>query len=362
MKPTGPLREGFTTGTAAAGAAKAAAVLLLTGHALSCVETPLPGGKRLTLAVADIAFDHDQAVAAIVKDGGDDPDVTHGARILARVSRLPGGEPGAVVITGGPGVGRVTLPGLGVAVGQAAINPAPMAQIRTAVSEALVAAGAGDALAVRIDVPDGEALARQTLNPRLGIVGGISILGVSGIVRPFSHAAWKASIALALDVAKSLGHDTVGLTTGRRSTALVAEHVPELPETAVIEIADYFAFSLVQAARRGFPRILQAVFVGKLAKMAQGLANTHAHRAATDFAALAEACRLAGWPDEAVAAAREAATARHVFALAPDDAAKKALADLLAEQALTVMRRFAGSGPKLDLVVFDFDGRVLTRM
>jgi len=362
MNPSGPLREGFTTGTAAAGAAKAAARLLLTGQTTRAVDTPLPGDKRLTLGVSACGLAGDGAWATVVKDGGDDPDVTHGARIVCRVRRVPGGAPGSVTVTGGHGVGRVTLPGLSVPVGQPAINPGPMGQIRAAVAEAAQEAGYEAALAVVVEVPDGEALAGETMNPRLGIVGGISILGVSGIVRPFSHAAWKASIALALDVAKSLGHTTVGLATGRRSEALLAERFPELPPTALVEVADYFAFSLVQAARRGFARLVQAAFVGKLAKMAQGLANTHAHRAATDFDALAERCRQAGWPERLVTEAARATTARHVFALAPDAAARAALAAILGREALAVMRRFAGPAPELSLVVFDFDGSVLLRL
>jgi len=359
MQPTGPLREGFTTGTAAAGAAKAAAWLLLTGQVPETVDTPLPGGGRLTLPVAAAGLAAGEAFATVVKDGGDDPDATHGAHLVCRVTRFSGGEPGSVAVAGGRGVGRVTLPGLSVPVGQPAINPAPMGQIRAAVREAVRAAGQDAALAVVVEVPDGESLARQTMNPRLGIVGGISILGVSGIVRPFSHAAWKASIALAMDVARSLGHDTIGLATGRRSEALLAGRFPELPETALIEVADYFAFSLVQAAGRGFARLIQATFVGKLAKMAQGLANTHAHRTATDFSALAERCRQAGWPESLACEASRATTARHVFALAPDAPSRAALAAILAREALAVMRRFAGPAPELSLVVFDFDGSVL---
>lgn len=362
MKPSGPLREGFTTGTAAAGAAKAAARLLLTGQTTRTVDTPLPGGQRLSLGVSACGRAEGEAWATVVKDGGDDPDVTHGARIVCRVRHAADAAPGSVSVTGGHGVGRVTLPGLSVPVGEPAINPAPLRQIRAAVAEAAQEAGHDAGLAVVVEVPDGEALAGETMNPRLGIVGGISILGVSGIVRPFSHAAWKASIVLALDVAKSLGHPTIGLVTGRRSEALLAARFPDLPETALVEVADYFAFSLVQAARRGFPRIMQAAFVGKLTKMAQGLANTHAHRASTDFAVLAARCRQAGWPERLVAEAARATTARHVFALAPDAASRAALAAILGREALAVMRRFAGPAPDLSLVVFDFDGSVLLRL
>ena len=355
MNTDRPLREGFTTGTAASGAAKAATWLLLTGQGLEQVDTPLPGGGRLSLALAGCGLSGEAAFASVVKDGGDDPDVTHGAVIVCRVARLPG-QSGEVRIEGGRGVGRVTLPGLPVPVGASAINPGPLTQIRAAVTEAATAAGYDGALSVVVEVPEGERLAGRTLNPRLGIVGGISILGVSGIVRPFSHAAWEASIAEALDVAKALGHDTVGFSSGRRSEALLAKSLPQLPETARIQAADCFAFALEQAAKRRFPRIVWATFGGKLVKMAQGLANTHAHRGETDFSALAGWCRTAGWPEERALAAGSANTARHVFELAPDRPALLALARVLGGQALAVMAAFAGPIPALALLVFDFDG------
>lgn len=362
MKPAGPLREGFTTGTAASGAAKAATWLLATGERLARVDTPLPDGSRLVLDLAECAIDAGTARAVVIKDGGDDPDVTHGAAIVARVARLDA-RPGTIVVDGGPGVGRVTLPGLPVAVGRAAINPGPLGQIRAAVAEALTASGrTTEAVSVVIEVPDGTRLASKTLNPRLGIVGGISILGVSGRVRPFSHDAWQASVAEALDVARALDHDTVGFASGRRSEALLARECPDLPATARIQAADFFAFALAEAAKREFSRIVWGTFGGKLVKMAQGLANTHAHRGETDFAALADWCRRAGWPEGLAQAAATANTARHALDMAPDREAKTALVTVLTREALTAMRRFAGSGPLLGLLVFDFDERLLVRL
>jgi len=362
VKPAGPLREGFTTGTAASAAAKAATWLLATGEALARVDTPLPDGSRLVLPVAESALDAGAARAVVIKDGGDDPDVTHGAAIVARVAPADT-PPGTIAIDGGPGVGRVTLPGLPVAVGRPAINPGPFKQIRAAVAEALVATGRPDlAVSVVIEVPDGERLAARTLNPRLGIVGGLSILGVSGRVWPFSHDAWQASVAEALDVARALGHGAIGFASGRRSEALLARECPELPETARIQAADFFAFALAEAAKRGFSRIVWGTFGGKLVKMAQGLANTHAHRGETDFSALAGWCRLAGWPEGLARAAATANTARHALDMAPDRAAKVALAEVLAREALLAMRRFAGPDPELTVLAFDFDDTRLARL
>jgi len=362
MKRDGPLREGFTTGTAAAGAAKAATLLLLTGAAPATVDVPLPGGGRMVLAVAAAQSKSDAATASIIKDAGDDPDVTHGAAIGCRVSRLVGAEAGTVLVDGGEGVGRVTLPGLPVAVGLAAINPAPRAQIAAAVAEAMQDAGYAGGVAAVVTVAGGEELARKTLNPRLGIVGGLSILGASGIVRPFSHDAWQTSIAEALDVARALGHDTAGFSTGRRSEALLRAAAPALPETALIQAADFFAFALAEAAKRAFGRIVWAAFGGKLVKMAQGLENTHAHRGDTDFSALAGWCAAAGWPAEPAQAAGKANTARHALEMAPSPEAKTALVAVLAREALGHMRRFAGPGPQLVLLVFDFDGALLARL
>jgi cobalt-precorrin-5B (C1)-methyltransferase len=361
MKRAGPLREGFTTGTAASGAAKAAALLLLIGHAPDVVDTPLPGGGRMKLPVAEARCEGDAAVATIIKDGGDDPDATHRARISCRVTFAGDAKPGEVLVDGGEGVGRATLPGLPVAVGLAAINPAPRAQIAAAVAEAATEAGYGGGLSAVVTVADGQRLAQKTLNPRLGIVGGISILGVSGIVRPFSHDAWEASIAEAMDVAKALGHDTIGFSTGRRSEALLQKAMPHLPETACIQAADCFGFALEQAAERGFRAIVWAAFCGKLVKMAQGLANTHAHRGDTDFSALADWCAAAGWPKALTNQAASANTARHAFEMAETPEAKAALAGVLADEALRHMRRFAGDAPELTLLVFDFDGAELCR-
>jgi len=361
MKRDGPLREGFTTGTAASGAAKAATLFLLTGQAPDVVDVPLPGGGRLELAVAEAKRQGEAAFAAVIKDAGDDPDVTHKARIGCLVSVAAKGGSGQVRVDGGEGVGRVTLPGLPVAVGQAAINPAPRAQIAAAVAEAAREAGYGGGLSAVVTVAGGEGLAKKTLNPRLGIVGGISILGVSGIVRPFSHQAWEASIAEALDVARALGHGAVGFSTGRRSEALLRRARPHLPETGLIQAADFFAFALEAASRRQFRDIVWAAFPGKLVKMAQGLANTHAHRGDTDFSALAGWCAKAGWPDGLAKQAALANTARHAFEMAGTPQAKTALAEVLAAAALTHMRRFAGNGPRLLLLVFDFDGAPLAR-
>ncbi len=415
-----PLRSGFTTGSAASASAKAAALELLglVPDAPPCpVDIPLPDGARLTVLVDEVADAPDATTtpgtpdaantpdtpktpdaptpetptpdtpktpdapdaavappvtvtppaaarrvrAVTVKDGGDDPDVTHQARIGCTVwfdASLP---PGEVRIAGGPGVGVVTLPGLPVAVGRPAINPGPLAQIRAALAEALALAGQTPAhgLAAVVDVEDGEALAARTMNPRLGIVGGVSILGTSGIVKPFSHEAWKGAVSEALDVARAMGVVHVGLSTGRRSEKALRRALPQLPEQAFVQIADFFGFSLEAAAGRGFAAVTLCAYPGKLVKMAMGLANTHAHLTDTDFAALADWCRQAGIAGTTCAAVAAANTVRHALELVRGDPAFPGLPRLLVRKALDQARGFAGPGPRLDVVALDYDDRAL---
>ncbi|MBF0482090.1 MAG: cobalt-precorrin-5B (C(1))-methyltransferase [Desulfovibrionaceae bacterium] len=355
-------RQGFTTGSAAAAAAKAAIWRLLTGEALDTIDIPLPAGGRLGIPIAGYElFGDAQARASVLKDGGDDPDATHGARVMCRARLCHGADGERVEIAGGTGVGRVTLPGLAVAPGQAAINPDPLRQIREAAAEAMDAAGYFGPLLLTVEVEDGERIAQKTLNARLGIVGGISILGTTGIVKPFSHSAWKATIKGGLDVARATGLREIALTTGRKSERFLRRELPGLPDQSYVQAADYFAFSLAQAAKRDFSRIAIGCFFGKLVKMALGYAYTHAKSGPVDFAV------LAGWLDEAGATAETIAgclgaiTARRVLELLENDPARpKALAGLVAK-AQAQARLHAGCSPALALYVFDFDGRLLRR-
>lgn len=363
-----PLREGFTTGSAAAAAAFAAVSLLLGGALPETVRTPLPpiaanGAAERFLPIPIEKGERQQmsAYASVIKDGGDDPDATHGARLVAHASFIPfadGPSDGAhpsetqttppvlvtfleqtVVLYGGEGIGRVTLPGLPLAVGETAINPEPRRQIAAAVIMAATALGHRETLHVRISVPDGAHRARHTLNARLGILGGISILGTQGIVRPYSHDAWKATIRQGLDVAKALGLDAVLFSTGRRSERWGLALHPELPAQAAVQAADYAAFSLREAAARSFSRILWVCMPGKLLKLAQGLAWTHARSAPADMALLARCCREAGGPERLDAALRQSPTASGALALVEEESIplRDAVLRQLAGKALAVM-------------------------
>lgn len=386
------LREGFTTGTAAAAAAAAALRLLLTGKEAACVNVALPPFpahegevvRRLDVAVAFCRLENAggarSAVAGVVKDGGDDPDATHGAMIEAHVCLSQGGEygdspdfpdseaaparagvPGLITLEGGTGVGRVTLPGLPVPVGEAAINPQPRLQIAAAVEEECRAAGYAGRVRVRIVVPDGAERARHTLNGRLGIVGGISVLGTRGTVKPFSHSSWRATITQGMDVARAAGCSGIGLSTGRRSERLLMGVYPLWPERAFIQAADFVAFSLGQAAARGFEHIAWGCFFGKLVKLAQGHAYTHAQTAPLDFALLAGWCADAGLRAGAVREVAGANTARQVLEIVEREGALRQVLLPVTERARQCARHWTG-GRDVAVHVFDFDGRLLTQV
>lgn len=362
------LRDGFTTGTAAAAAAKAAVLSALGAEVPPKLDTPLPDGGRLGVPIAACRVEGQGVRASVVKDGGDDPDATHKASIEAVVRLAPGnpGNPGnggvRVRISGGRGVGVVTLPGLSVKVGEPAINPGPRRQIEQAVREAAGLAGFQGGIWVLIEVPDGEALARKTMNPRLGIQGGISILGTTGIVRPLSHDAWRAAVSQAMAVARAAGLGRVALTTGRTSERLFLQHFPDTPRLSVIQVGDHFAHALAEAGRLGFAEVVLAVFFGKLVKQAQGLPDTHAKHGRIDFAALAALCREAGLPEGAAAQVAASNTASQALeTLLPGPCADAAL-DAVARRALASARGFIGPGPRLSCLLFHQDGRLLCRV
>ena len=291
-EPSTHLKSGFTTGTAAAAAAKAAAILLVSGCAPDVVDIRLLTGDSIRIPVhRSRLISGCQAVATVIKDAGDDPDVTHGAEIGAVVTcyrrsndftmqeEAGGKRHPRIVITGGEGVGQVTLPGLEIPPGQAAINLGPRKMIDQAIEDVLDVRFVDDKITVQIFVPEGRRLAEKTMNARLGILGGISILGTTGIVRPMSHEAYVATIASSLSVARAAGCSQVVLTTGRRSERFAQSVFPVLPALGFIQIGDFFKLALQAASQNGFTRITLAVLFGKAVKMAQGFAHTHAAKA-----------------------------------------------------------------------------------
>jgi len=356
------LRTGFTTGTAAAAAAAGALQCLLTGTAPETVSVTLLTGETLAVAVHSCRRNSDtEALCTVIKDAGDDPDVTHRAEIGA-VVRLgsPPGRPGgnrSIVITGGRGVGRATKPGPDIPPGAPAINPGPMKMIRPAVTSLLDTHRVETTVTVEVFVPEGARLAEKTLNRRLDIMGGISILGTTGIVRPMSHKAYIATVASALSVAAATGNRMVVLTTGRRSERFAQRQWPGLPEEAFIQIGDFFSDSLEKAAAAGFDRIVLAVFFAKAVKMAQGVPHTHAAKAALTLAGLSR------WTIEMTgdaALARKVAganTARHALEMIWP--AHPELVARTGTEMIRAARRFAGPGPDIRGVIFQYDGSVM---
>lgn len=336
MNEPAPLRRGWTTGACAAAAAKAAYAALL-GHGFpDPVDIPLPRGGRTAFALAESTLTPATARAGIVKDAGDDPDVTHGALVQACVTL--GAPDTGLVFRAGPGVGTVTRPGLALPPGEPAINPTPRAMILAALAEIRPNPDA----VVEISIPGGEALAARTLNGRLGIVGGLSILGTTGIVVPYSCAAWIDTIHRGIDVARAIGLHHVAGSTGSTSEAAIAR-LHGLPETALLEMGDFAGGLLKYLRTHPLPRLSIAGGVAKMTKLAQGRLDLHSKRGSADMAALAQ---LAGRPDLAAAP-----TVAEAFLLCP------ALGNRVAEGAWrTAASVLAGAPIDLEVAVFDRTG------
>lgn len=361
------MRTGYTTGTNAAGAARAAALALLIGQWPGQVTVMLPNEETTLMTPVECHLSEYAAYCCMVKDGGDDPDVTHGALICAKVRRTD--TPG-IALEGGAGVGRVTLPGLGLPVGAAAINPVPRQQIQDNVHDALTAALpdqpdylAQHGLEVIISVPEGEHIAQKTLNPRLGIVGGISILGTSGKVYPYSTAAWRTSVVQAVQMATYHRVERVVLATGARSEHAAMRLFPHLPAVAFVEISVFTGAALKTCVAQGVHQVALVAMISRIVKTAQGRMVTHVAGNPVDFDFLAQVCREAGAPDALVAAVERANTARHVLELCQqhgDMAPIERLVDMALAQSERLVRRL-GSTMAIEVVLVDFDGTVLAR-
>ncbi|HEX5403374.1 MAG TPA: cobalt-precorrin-5B (C(1))-methyltransferase [Pseudonocardiaceae bacterium] len=352
---SGALRYGWTTGACATAATKAAYTALLTGTFPDPVEIALPKGRRPAFALATEQLRTDSASAGVVKDAGDDPDVTHGALVGATV-RL--GRPGTgVTFVAGAGVGVVTKPGLPLAVGEPAINPVPRQLIREHVAEVARNHHARGDVIVELTVEDGAELARHTWNPRLGIVGGLSILGTTGVVVPYSCSAWIDSIRRGVDVARAVGHQHVAGCTGSTSER-VAARLYGLPEDALLDMGDFAGAVLKYVRRHPVPRLSIVGGVGKLAKLADGHLDLHSGRSRVSPALLAELAQ-GGGPAvvERVLGANTALDALRIC-----QAADVPLGDLIAARAATVaVDVLRGAPVDVDVVVIDRAGTVVGR-
>lgn len=352
-----PLKHGFTTGACATAVAKGALTMLITQQTVSEAEVWLPAGFAHTFELLECEYTRDMAQCATIKDAGDDPDATHKAKIVATVCWTDGS---GIELDGGVGVGRVTKPGLPVPVGEAAINPVPRRMITRAVEEVLAEFEIERGVKVVISVPDGEEMAKKTLNARLGIIGGISILGTRGIVVPFSTAAYKASVVQAMQVARASGCKHVVLTTGGSSEKYAMRMYPELSEESFIQMGDFVGFSLQHAKRLGMETVSLVGMMGKFSKVAQGVMMVHSKSAPVDFAFLAQAAGEAGAPPELQAQVAEANTASHVGDLMAE-AGATAFFEILCEYACRHALEHIGGGIKVETVLVTMKGDVLGR-
>ena len=356
MKATSALRCGYTTGACAAAAAKAAALALLNQTTVKDIQITLPDGERVNFRLSRCVFNTLETTCSVVKDAGDDPDVTDGAEICATVSRKD--TPG-ISIDGGKGVGTVTKPGLEVPAGMPAINPTPRRMIIQAVEEVADTYLETSGLKVIVSVPVGKDLARRTLNSRLGIVGGISILGTSGVVIPYSVDAYKVSISQALDVAVASGCREVVLTTGRRSEKYAQKEF-SLAGESFVQMGDFVGYALEECARKKLTGVIIWGMVGKLSKVAHGDFYTNTDSSKVDVAFLAAVATGCDVPQSVVTVSEKAVTAHHFLKIIGEDNIK-GLCDRLCLLAAEKCRDHVRGVLEVECVMSDYNGTILGR-
>ncbi|MFC4351062.1 cobalt-precorrin-5B (C(1))-methyltransferase [Fodinicurvata halophila] len=352
-KPEGTLRRGWTTGACATAATKAACIALLEGDFPDPVEILLPKGERPCFPLAFESRQPDSASAGIIKDAGDDPDVTHGALIISTVRHAPPGC--GILFRAGPGVGTVTLEGLPVPPGEAAINPVPRQMMQDVVC-GLTGRNVPD-MEIEISIPEGERLAEKTWNPRLGITGGLSILGTTGVVHPFSCSAWIHSIHRGIDVARAKGTERVAGCTGSTSEKTV-QQLYGLPDHAMLDMGDFAGGMLKYLRRNPVPMVTIGGGFGKLVKLAQGFLDLHSGRSQVDFEWLAGEMDSLGASPGLVDQVRIANTAAQVLTLAADESLP--LAERIAGKACETAQKTLGHAPcQVDVVVVNRQGQIV---
>lgn len=351
------LRTGFTTGTCATASSKAAVLAIINQKKIDSIDVTLPNGNNITIKIHTCEFNETKAKCSVIKDGGDDPDVTHGAEIFVDISLTP--NVNKIEIDGGEGVGIVTKPGLGLEINKPAINPTPKKMINHNVSEVAQNILQKNGISIIISVPKGKELALKTDNPRLGIVGGISILGTSGIVIPYSTASFAASVRQNLDVSLAMGNDTVVLTTGGRSEEF-AKKIVDLPEHSFVQMGDFSGYTIQQCAKKEIKKAYVAGFIGKFAKMATGVKQTHVKGSKVDTNFLAELGKKCGAGEKIVEQIRNANTARHVQDIVLENKLE-GFFEIVCLHVYNQMRKHSEEKVPIEVILFDFDGNILGR-
>jgi len=351
------LRTGFTTGSCATASSKAGILAIINQENIERIEIILPKRSKLDIQINSCEFTNNSAKCSVIKDGGDDPDVTHGAEIIVDVELTD--VVGEIEIDGGEGVGRVTKPGLGLEIGSAAINPTPkkmiLENIREVAKELLEKKG----IKITVSVPKGKELGPKTDNPRIGIVGGISILGTSGIVIPYSTASFAAAIRQQISVVNTMNDDSVVLTTGGRSEDFAREII-DLPDHSFIQMGDFSGYTIKQCAKQGLKKAYVAGFIGKLAKMAAGVKQTHVKGGKVDMKFLSELAKRCNANGDTISKILGANTARNVQEIIMEDEVD-GFFDEITKETCNQMRQHSDEKIPVEVILFDFDGKVLSR-
>jgi len=351
------LRTGFTTGSCATASSKAGILAIINQKNIEKIDIILPKRSRLDIQINSCEFTNNSAKCSVIKDGGDDPDVTHGAEIFVDVELTD--NVGEIEIDGGEGVGRVTKPGLGLEIGSAAINPTPKKMIlenaREVAKELLEKKG----IKITVSVPKGKELGPKTDNPRIGIVEGISILGTSGIVIPYSTASFAAAIRQQISVVNTMNDDSVVLTTGGRSEDYAREII-DLPDHSFIQMGDFSGYTIKQCAKQGLKKAYVAGFIGKLAKMAAGVKQTHVKGGKVDMKFLSEIAKRCDASTDTVTKILGANTARNVQEIIMEDKID-GFFDEITKEVCNQMRQHSENNIPVEVILFDFDGKVLSR-
>ena len=351
------LKTGYTTGSSATAAAKAGILSIINQKKISSVDITLPKGSTIQIPVKNCNFGFEKSNCVVIKDGGDDPDVTHGAEIIIDLEITKNID--KIEICGGIGVGIVTKPGLGLEIDKPAINPIPKKMIIENLREVAGSILQKSGIKITISVPKGKELGPKTDNPRLGIKDGISILGTSGIVIPFSTASYAASIRQNLDVATAMGEDTVVLTTGGRSEDF-AKKIVDLPEHCFVQMGDFSGYTIQQCNKKNIKKAFVVGFIGKLAKMAAGVKQTHVKGSKVDMNFLSEIAKKANASQKVIEKIKEANTARHVLEIIQENSVDSFF-ELICSEVHKHMKKHSESNVSIEVILFDFDGKILSR-
>ncbi|KAF3982272.1 MAG: cobalt-precorrin-5B (C(1))-methyltransferase [Methylococcales symbiont of Hymedesmia sp. n. MRB-2018] len=356
-KPKGT-RKGFTTGACSAAAARAAAIGLLTGQVPEQIESLLPNGQRVKFDVTEGLSSPSIAHAVVIKDAGDDPDCTHQAHLTVDIEYLPE-QAERIILTAGKGVGTITMRGLGLEVGGPAINPVPRQNIEDNIREIASELLREQGLKITISVPDGEKMAKKTLNDRLGIIDGISILGTTGIVHPYSTAAFRASVVQGVEVAARQQLDTVVLTTGGRTEKFTIRELPKLEPACFVQMGDFLGPALDAARDSGIAHIIIGGMVGKITKMAQGEIITHARRNPVNTQLLADIAASIGAKAEICQAISDGETARFAGECMQELGLSDVFYQALSKRVVNTLQARYPKTFKYTILICDFDGEKL---